>query len=60
MADKIKITLKRSVIGSTKKQKEIIRSLGLKKRGRSKTLPDNACVRGSIKKMEHLLEWEEI
>jgi len=60
LAGQIKITLIRSVIGSTKAQKEIVRSLGLKRRGRSRTLPDNPSTRGSITKISHLVEWEEV
>jgi len=59
VADKIKVTLSRSVIGSTKDQRETVKALGLKKRGRSKILPDNAATRGAIRKVSHLLSWEE-
>ena len=59
MADKIKVTLSRSVIGSTKDQRETVKALGLKKRGCSKILPDNAATRGAIRKVSHLLSWEE-
>ena len=60
MAGKIKITLSRSVIGSTQDQKEIVKALGLKRRGRSRVLPDNDSTRGAIRKISHLLVWEEI
>ena len=60
MAGKIKITLNRSVIGSTVDQKNTVIALGLKKRGRSHVLPDNASTRGAIRKVSHLLVWEEI
>ncbi|MBN2297857.1 MAG: 50S ribosomal protein L30 [Deltaproteobacteria bacterium] len=60
MAGKIKITLNRSVIGSTQDQKDIVKALGLKRRGRSRVLPDNDSTRGAIRKISHLLVWEEI
>lgn len=60
MAGKIKITLQGSVNGSTEDQRKIVRALGLKKRGRSHVLPDNASTRGAIHKVAHLLVWEEI
>lgn len=60
MAGKLKVTLNRSVIGSTQDQKNIIKALGLKKRGRSRVLPDNDSIRGAVRKMSHLLVWEEI
>ena len=60
MAGKIKVTLNRSVIGSTVDQKNTVAALGLKRRGRSNVLPDNASTRGAIRKVSHLLIWEEI
>lgn len=60
MADTIKVTLNRSVIGSTKDQKATVKALGLKKRGRSKVLPNNDASKGAIRKVSHLLTWEEI
>ncbi|HON39589.1 MAG: 50S ribosomal protein L30 [Desulfomonilia bacterium] len=60
MGDKIKITLSRSVIGGTKGQRETVKALGLKRRGRSVILPDNAATRGAIRKVSHLLSWEEL
>ncbi len=60
MADKIKVTLNRSVSGSTKSQIAIVRALGLGKRGRYKVLPNSDATRGAIRKISHLLTWEEI
>ena len=57
MGDKIKITLSRSVIGGTKGQRETVKALGLKRRV---ILPDNAATRGAIRKVSHLLSWEEL
>jgi large subunit ribosomal protein L30 len=59
MAAKIKVTLSRSVIGCTQKQRAVVTALGLKRRGRSRILPDNDAIRGAIKKVPHLLTWEE-
>ncbi len=60
MADKIKVTLNRSVIGSTKGQKAIVKALGISRRGRSRVLPNSDATKGAIKKISHLLTWEEI
>jgi len=60
LAGQIKVILKHSVIGSTAKQREIVRSLGLGKRGSWKIHKDNPSVRGAIRKVAHLLEWEEV
>ncbi|HOJ12926.1 MAG TPA: 50S ribosomal protein L30 [Deltaproteobacteria bacterium] len=59
MAGKIKVTLYRSVIGCTEKQKAIVAALGLKRRGRSRVLPDNPATRGAVAKVPHLVKWEE-
>jgi len=60
VAGKIKVTLNRSVIGSTEDQRNTVQALGLKRRGRSRILPDNASTKGAIRKVSHLLVWEEI
>jgi large subunit ribosomal protein L30 len=60
LADKIKVTLNRSISGSTKDQISTVKALGLGKRGRSKIHPDNEATRGAIRKISHLLTWEEI
>lgn len=60
MAGKIKVTLSRSVIGCPEKQKAVVAALGLKRRGRSRILPDNSAIRGAINKVRHLLVWEEV
>ncbi|MEA3223904.1 MAG: 50S ribosomal protein L30 [Thermodesulfobacteriota bacterium] len=56
----IKVTLKRSIIGRTKKVRATVKSLGLKRRGRSRVLKDSPGLRGAVKKIPHLLELEEI
>jgi len=60
VASEIKVTLKGSVIGCTKKQKETVKSLGLTRRGRSKILNNTPAVLGAIKKIEHLVAYEEV
>ena len=59
MAKKLKITLKRSVIGQKPAKKATVRSLGLKKINSSVVQEDNACVRGMIASVSHLVEVEE-
>ncbi|HDP24215.1 MAG TPA: 50S ribosomal protein L30 [Deltaproteobacteria bacterium] len=60
MAENIKITLYRSLSGCTEKQRAVVQALGLKRRGRSRILPANEAVRGAIRKVPHLLTWEEV
>ena len=59
MSGKITVTLKKSTIGHTDKQKAHVRGLGLRKTGSSRTLENTPAVRGMIKKVIHLLEIKE-
>lgn len=52
----MKITLKKSLIGSKKDQIATAVSLGLKKVGDITEQPDNAQTQGKIKKIGHLIE----
>lgn len=53
--DKLKIQYYRSVIGYSKKQKEIIKSLGITKLNQTITRPDSPATRGIVAKLPHLL-----
>lgn len=55
----ITVTLKKSTITCTEKQKANVRGLGLRKTGTSKTLENTPAVRGMIKKVIHLLDVKE-
>ena len=57
---KVKITLKRSLIGQKPKARETVRSLGLKKINSSTERELNPMVEGMLHKIEHLVEIEEI
>lgn len=56
----LKITLKRSPIGFEKSQGATARALGLTRRGRTVTQPDNEAIRGMIFKISHLVEVESV
>jgi len=61
MADKkLKITLVKSTIGAVPKNKATVESMGLRKVGKSITLPDNEATRGQIRQVGHLLKVEEV
>jgi len=55
----IKVTLTRSQIGITPKQRGTLRALGLGKIGSSNTLPDRPEIRGMIARVPHLVSVEE-
>ena len=53
---KIKIQYYRSSIGYSKKQKTIVRGLGITKLNQTVECPDNAAMRGIVAKVPHLLK----
>jgi large subunit ribosomal protein L30 len=57
---KIKITLVKSKIGSTKRQKLILESLGLKKLNSSVEHEASPSIMGMVSRMNHLIKVEEI
>lgn len=60
MANKLKITLVKSTIGSKPLHKKNIEALGLRKIRQMVEKPDNAQTRGMINKVKHLVEVEQI
>ncbi|MDA3971727.1 MAG: 50S ribosomal protein L30 [Desulfobulbaceae bacterium] len=60
MAGDLKITLKRSVIGSTQKIKATVIGLGLIKTNRTIMRTDTPEIRGMINKVQHLVQVEEV
>lgn len=55
----IKVTLVKSTISCTEKQKATVEALGLKKVGTSNVVPDNDSSKGMIKVVSHLVKVEE-
>jgi len=52
----LKVTLKRSLIGSKKDQIATAHSLGLKRPGQVSVQPANAATKGKLAKISHLIE----
>jgi large subunit ribosomal protein L30 len=52
---KLKVTQVRSTIGFNKKQKDIVRSLGLRRIRHTIEVPDTPEVRGIIHKVRHIV-----
>lgn len=59
MSNKLEITLKRSVIGSTDVQRRTVEALGLKKIRQSVVLEDTPVTRGMVNRVSHLLDVKE-
>lgn len=55
----LKITLVKSPIGYTKRQKGTVRALGLRKMNQTVTHEDTPVIRGMIFKVSHLVSVEE-
>ena len=55
----LKVTLTKSACNSLKVHKDTIRALGLRKIGQTVEKPDNACIRGQIFRVQHLVKVEE-
>jgi len=60
MAKNIKITLKKSLIGRTPKQRRTVESLGLRKINQSVIHTDTPAMRQKIEKVKYLLKVEEL
>ena len=58
MGDRIKVTQKRSAIGTKPKLRATLRTLGLRGIGTSNVLPDNESSRGMVRAVSHLVESE--
>ena len=57
---KLKVTLKRSLIGSNKRQRATVNGLGLRKLRQERTLDNTPAIRGMIKKVLHLVDVAEV
>jgi len=60
MAKMLKVTLTKSTIGASVKQKKVVEALGLKKMHQSVELADCPQTRGAVEKVSHLLTVEEL
>jgi large subunit ribosomal protein L30 len=56
----IKVTLKRSTNAALPKHKATVKGLGLRRMHHSVVVLDNACNRGMIQKIIHMLSVEEV
>ncbi|MBM7716949.1 50S ribosomal protein L30 [Siminovitchia sp. FSL H7-0308] len=59
MAQKLTITLTRSLIGRTKDQRDTVEALGLRKINQTVEHNDNPAIRGMINKVSHLVTVKE-
>jgi large subunit ribosomal protein L30 len=60
MASKLKIRQVRSAIHRSGMQKKTLVALGIRRLNQTVVHNDHPCIRGMVKKVEHLLEVEEV
>jgi large subunit ribosomal protein L30 len=59
-AKMIRLTLVRSALGYTKRHKDTVRSLGLRRLHQTVEIADSPNIRGMIAKVAHLVQVEEL
>ena len=59
MADNLKVTLVKSMIGRPEKHRKVLRGMGLRKMNRTVQLEDTPSIRGMINAVSHLVKVEE-
>ncbi|MFA5515120.1 MAG: 50S ribosomal protein L30 [Desulfuromonadales bacterium] len=59
MAEKIKITLRKSAIGRKEYFSQVLRGLGLNKLHQTVVLADTPEIRGMVRKVAHMVSVEE-
>ncbi|MCM3744830.1 50S ribosomal protein L30 [Sporosarcina luteola] len=59
MANKLEITLTKSVIGAKPAQRKTVEALGLRKLNQTVEHQDNVAIRGMISKVSHLVTVKE-
>jgi large subunit ribosomal protein L30 len=60
MAGKIKVTLRRSMIGRPEQHRKVLRGMGLTRMNKTVELENTPAIRGMIRKISHMVEAEEI
>ena len=60
MVAKLRVTLRRSIVGTNPSARGTVRALGLRRIGHSVELTDDAAVRGQVRKVRYLVDVEEV
>jgi large subunit ribosomal protein L30 len=59
MAEKLKITLVKSMVGRPEKHRKVLRGMGLTKMNKTVELVDTPEIRGMVQKVSHLVKTQE-
>ena len=57
---RVRITLRRSLIGHAERQRRIARALGLRRVGASRVYARTPSLEGALRKIQHLVSVEEV
>ena len=60
MAGRLRVTLRKSIVGTNPSARGTVRALGLRHIGQTVELPDDPAVRGQIRAVRYLIDWEEV
>jgi large subunit ribosomal protein L30 len=60
MAGRLHVTLRKSLVGVNPSARGTVRALGLRHIGQTADLPDDPAVRGQIRAVRYLVDWEEV
>ena len=57
---RLKVTLKRSLIGRLRSHRACVNGLGLRRMHQSAVVEDSPSTRGMIQRVSYLVDWEEL
>jgi large subunit ribosomal protein L30 len=60
MAASVRVTLRKSIVGTNPRARGTIRALGLRRIGQTVEVADDAAMRGQIRAVRYLVEVEEV
>ncbi|MBK6768661.1 MAG: 50S ribosomal protein L30 [Ardenticatenales bacterium] len=59
-SEMVRVTYVKSAIGYSQRQKDTVRSLGLRRLGESVLVPDNPAIRGMVAAVDHLVRIDPV
>jgi large subunit ribosomal protein L30 len=60
MSARLRVTLRKSIVGTHASARGTVRALGLRRIGHTVELPDDPAVRGQVRAVRYLVEVEEV
>jgi large subunit ribosomal protein L30 len=60
MAGRLRVTLRKSTVGTNASARGTVRALGLHRIGETAEVPDNAAIRGMVRAVQYLVTAEEV